>query len=90
VTLAAAFLGAIVAYIGSARQQRKQEAEVPRQVSPGNLAPVCIKRSGGDYLMVSTRLARKLATAVFVMGLPFGLHWPFFGPDVNLGAVAAK
>jgi hypothetical protein len=35
--------------------------------------------------MVSTKLARKLALAVFAIGLPLGLHWSFFGPDWHGG-----
>lgn len=44
-----------------------------------------------DYLLtVSTMLARNVAYAPFVLPLPLGLHWPFFGPDLCLGAMAEK
>src|SRR5712692_5605109 len=66
---------------------RRERARPPRCVIEGP-GPSPDRLSSGEdcHFRVSTRLARKLATAVFAIGL----HLPLFGPDLNLGALTAK
>ena len=57
----------------------------------GSLARLGWPSGGGRYGFVSTALNRKDSIAPFASSGAFGLvlHWPFFGPDVNLGTFPA-